>query len=331
MVVLLLALSFALIIGGAMLFTNAVEWAGPRLGLGEGAVGSVIAAVATALPESTIPAVALIGGANAEDTEIAIGSIIGAPFLLGTLAMALVGLSARLFRERREQDERIEVQVHAARRDLRVFTAAFAVGLALGVLEVGAPVRVAAAVALVVGYLAYATWTVKHPGETADEEPGPLLFDTTKQDPPSDVQLIGQVVVAVVAIVGGAELFVEEVKQIAESLGVPLIVLALVLAPLATELPEKANSVLWVRSGKDTLALGNITGAMTFQAAIPVAIGLAFTDWALSSEALAAGVLGILGGLLAYWQLEAPTFGRVSIAAWLAAYLGFVGATLVTG
>src|SRR5665647_3849985 len=35
--------------------------------------------------------------------------------------------------------------------------------------------------------------------------------------------------------------------------------------------------VNWVRQEKDTLALGNITGAMVFQTCIPVAFGIAFT------------------------------------------------------
>ncbi len=81
--------------------------------------------------------------------------------------------------------------------------------------------------------------------------------------------------ISLAAIVGGAELFVTAIEEISTSLGLPLLVLALILAPLATELPEKANSVLWVRTGKDTLAAGNVTGAMAFQATIPVAFGLA--------------------------------------------------------
>ena len=54
--------------------------------------------------------------------------------------------------------------------------------------------------------------------------------------------------------------------------------IALVLAPLATELPEKFNSIIWLRDNKDTLALGNITGAMVFQSTIPVSVGILFID-----------------------------------------------------
>lgn len=98
----------------------------------------------------------------------------------------------------------------------------------------------------------------------------------------------------------GAELFVSEVEAVATSLGVTTLVLSLVLAPLATELPEKINSVIWVRGGKDELALGNVTGAMTFQATLPVSIGLLLTSWELDSAAVLASVLAVAGGALAY-------------------------------
>ena len=88
MSVVLLALSFAVILAGALLFTNAVEWIGHRLELGEGAVGSILAAVGTAMPETLIAIVALVGSAQG-GADGAIGAIVGAPFLLATLAMGL--------------------------------------------------------------------------------------------------------------------------------------------------------------------------------------------------------------------------------------------------
>jgi cation:H+ antiporter len=56
--------------------------------------------------------------------------------------------------------------------------------------------------------------------------------------------------------------------------------LSLLVIPIATELPEKVNSILWIRKGKDTLAFGNITGAMVFQGTLLPAIGIMLTDWA---------------------------------------------------
>ena len=80
---LLLLISFAIILSGALLFTNAVEWLGHRLQLGEGAVGSLLAAVGTAMPETLIAIVALLDATEGAD-QVAIGAIVGAPFLLGT-------------------------------------------------------------------------------------------------------------------------------------------------------------------------------------------------------------------------------------------------------
>src|ERR671923_1078394 len=128
---LLLLASFAVILAGALLFTNAVEWAGRRLAMGEGAVGSLLAAVGTAMPETLIPIVAVIEGARGAD-GVAIGAIIGAPFLLATIAMMLVGLSALGYRRRRTQGLRLAAHAPTLERDLVVFLCFFALAAALG-------------------------------------------------------------------------------------------------------------------------------------------------------------------------------------------------------
>src|SRR3954452_4158940 len=127
----LLLVSFAVILAGALLFTNAVEWIGHRLELGEGAVGSLLAAVGTAMPETLIAIVALLGTAEGGD-QVAIGAIVGAPFLLATLAMGLVGLFAYLYRDRRNQGLELRAHRPTLERDLLFFLAFFALSLALG-------------------------------------------------------------------------------------------------------------------------------------------------------------------------------------------------------
>jgi cation:H+ antiporter len=123
---------------------------------------------------------------------------------------------------------------------------------------------------------------------------------------------------------------VEELKKLAESVGLAPLALSLVLAPLATELPEKLNSVIWIRKGKDALAVGNVTGAMAFQSTVPVAFGLAVTQWNFTEmpAAVVAGVLGILGGALALWRLMTGRMGPAAAVAWtllFAALVVFVG------
>jgi cation:H+ antiporter len=320
----LLAASFAVILAGALLFTNAVEWLGHRLSIGEGAVGSLLAAVGTAMPESLIPIVAVIqGGEGSED--VAIGAIVGAPFLLATIAMMLVGLSALAYRSRRPQGRTLEAHAPTLQRDLTVFLVFFTAALLLGV---GLPegVQIVAAVAMVIGYAAYVRRTLTGGGAVqAEETIGPLLMDRGRgSDPPMRLILI-QFAVGLGAMVGGAHLFVEEVITVAEEIGVEVLVLSLVLAPLATELPEKANSFFWVRDGKDALALGNITGAMVFQSMLPVALGLLLTDWDLDRFAVVSIALGVAGGLVAYWALRLRRqFNAPAIIAWGGLYAVFL-------
>src|SRR6266496_3878551 len=89
---LFLAIAFVVILLAAELFTNGVEWVGEGFGLSEGVVGSVLAAVGTALPETLLPLVAILSGHEAGE-EIGIGAILGAPFMLTTLAMVVIAVA----------------------------------------------------------------------------------------------------------------------------------------------------------------------------------------------------------------------------------------------
>src|SRR3954469_21538161 len=91
--VLILLVALLVILFGAELFTNGIEWFGRKLGLAEGAVGSVLAAVGTALPETLIPIIAILFASGASSHEVGVGAILGAPFMLATLAMFVTGIA----------------------------------------------------------------------------------------------------------------------------------------------------------------------------------------------------------------------------------------------
>jgi cation:H+ antiporter len=321
MAALLLVVGVAAIVGGAVLFTNAVEWAGHRLELGEGAVGTILAAVSTALPESVIPIVAILRG-DPESESVAVGAIVGAPFMLTTLALALVGVAAHVFSRRREQGRQLRAHRPTLKRDLAFFLVLLAAALLVGLLPLG-DLRLVVAPLFLVAYGVYVTLTLRGGGETQSAEELPdLVVDPTKDDPPASWMIAGQFSVGLALIIGGAHVFVEELLVLAERLDASPLLLALLLAPLATELPEKANSILWIREGKDSLALGNVTGAMVFQSTVPVAIGIAFTAWALDGYAVLAMCLALVGGLVALWSLHVRRrFTVASIAVWAALFL----------
>ena len=308
MTVVELVLSLAAILAAAALFTNAVEIVGSRLNLGQGAVGSVLAAVGTALPETMIPIVALVGAfVTGEDAaasgEIGIGAILGAPFLLATLAMFVVGVSVLAFKDRRESAAALSIDRVTTRRDLGFFLVCFALAAAAGLVPLPLYVKVALAVALVVAYALYVRRVLRSGGALLEEVPEKLTLWRSGSRPPSwaaALQLIGSL--AVMAL--GAHFFVEGIEHASKRLGIPAGLIALVLAPLATELPEKFNSILWVREDKDTLALGNITGAMVFQSAVPVSIGLVLTGWELGALNAFSVVLALVSGALLYALLR---------------------------
>lgn len=322
----LLLISFAVVLTGALLFTGAVEWIGHKLDLGEGAVGSILAAVGTAMPETLIAIVALISATEGSE-GVAIGAIVGAPFLLATLAMGLVGLFAHLYRRRRAQGVHLDAHAPTLERDLLFFLLFF--GLA-GLLSWGPPaaVRVPLGIGFLGAYAVYVARTLRSSGEVQEHETlNPLLFERRpeRRESPAMALCALQLLVGLGAMVGGAHLFVEELLEIADSIGVDALVLALILAPLATELPEKVNSFFWVREGKDALALGNVSGAMVFQSTIPVGIGLLFTDWSLDANAVLSVCLGFAGGVLAYLSLHrSGVFHLPAVAGWFVLYAAFI-------
>jgi cation:H+ antiporter len=321
---------FAAILAGAFLFTNAVEWLGHRLGWDVGAVGSVLAAVSTALPESIIPVVAIVKG-GADSDAVAIGAILGAPFMLATIAMALVGVAALAFRRRRG-GRSLRTDHRRLARDLAFFVLVLAAALTLG-LGVPAPLRYALAPLFVLAYTLYLWRTLAREGEVTDEHELPDLYvDPTKHDPPTTAMIAAQFLAGLGLIVVGAHVFVDALVSVAESVGVSPLVLSLLIAPLATELPEKANSFLWIREGKDALALGNITGAMVFQSTVPVAFGLLFTSWNLDGFAFLATSLALAGGLVAVWSLHLRrSFSAVAIAIWATLFGVFAASVLLGG
>jgi cation:H+ antiporter len=282
---LILGASFVIILAGAELFTNGIEWFGRKLGLAEGAVGSVLAAVGTALPETMIPIIAIVFSTGEHAEDIGVGAILGAPFMLATLAMFVTGLAVMFQARKREAGDVMPVDTAVLGADMRTFAISYGIAIAAALFLPSDPAwpKLIVAVLLLVVYGWYVKGHFEADPSVDVEDLAPLRFHrfdagrTVNPDGSPRLRIVNlQVLAALGLIIVGAIAFVGAVEHVATALGVSQVLLALVIAPIATELPEKFNSIIWVRQGKDTLAMGNITGAMVFQSAIPVSVALIF-------------------------------------------------------
>ena len=343
---LILAGAFVVILLGAELFTNGIEWFGRKLELAEGAVGSVLAAVGTALPETMIPIIAILtGGGSASSHGIGVGAILGAPFMLSTLAMFVTGVAVLWAARSRPKRDEMPVDTKVLAHDMRYFAIAYAIAIAAAFLPIDPawPKWIVAAV-----LISIYGWYVK--GHFEDDpsvdlhDLAPLRFN--RLDPATAngegvvprLRIVNlQVLAALGLIVAGAFFFVDSVEHLSGSLGIAPIIVALVIAPIATELPEKFNSVIWVRQGKDTLAMGNITGAMVFQSTIPTVVALLFAAdaWHFSADsriAFASAAVAFLASALIFIPMarSGRLMGRRLLVggAFYVVYLGIVAASV---
>ena len=320
---LLFVASGVLLVVAAELFTNAVEWAGYRLRLGSGATGSLLAALGTSLPETVVPIVALATHVPSADA-VATGAVLGAPFLLLTLAAAATGLAVMLRRGKRE----LVIDPRQARRDLGVFLGAFSAELLCLVLPF--PGRVIAGAALLCTYGAYVVATLRG-SAPAEEMPEPLHFVRWREGKPHPALITLQLAAAIVLLVVGSQLFVTALDNAASALSISPLILALIVVPMATELPEALNSVLWVRTHDDGLAFGNVAGSSAFQATVLAFVGVVFTTWRPGANATVGALVTLVtaaGLLTALWNGRAR--GWVLMLAGIP-WVGYVVAQVVTG
>jgi len=290
---LLFLVSVAVTLGACTLFTNAIEWLGKRFNLSEGAVGGVLAAIGTTLPETSIPVIAIFFGASRAEAEVGLGAILGAPFMLTTLVIPILAILLVVYAGLGKRTAAFRLNYRDVRGDLAFFVAAYSVALACAFVP-SQPMHVIAAVGLLSLYLYYVKLKFSESGEEGGEGGGlePLLFARKAAIP--SFGLIGlQAALGLVGLALGAHLFVLAAETIAGALSISPLILALLIAPLATELPEMSNSFLWLYRKKDRLAVGNVTGAIVFQGTIPVSIGLLGTDWVLAPTALITMVLAV--------------------------------------
>jgi len=296
--VIMLVVSLGIILLASFAFTNGVELLGSRLNMHQGATASILAAVGTALPETIIPIIAVaVYHANANAVQVGIGAIAGAPFMLATLAFCVTGVSVLGYAALGKRTIVMHTDLRVIGRDLTFFLYLYGAAILTTFAHGCYPLRVLVALTLLFSYCWYVRRTLLSEG-TQHGELDLLHLARLLGTPNHAALIVVQVVAALALMVWGADLFVRYVGNLSLALGMSPLILSMIITPIATELPEKLNSVIWTGQGKDTLAMGNITGAMVFQSSFPVVFGLMFTPWDLRGAPLVSAAMALAGAAL---------------------------------
>jgi cation:H+ antiporter len=327
-VVILLACAVAIYLSCEW-FVNAVEWLGLRLKVGPLAVGTVLAAFGTALPESVVTFVAVVFGSGPEQKDIGVGAAMGGPLALATVAYGVTGFM--LITGRRRADAERLGDTRKLARDQRWFLVIFVVKVALGLVTFA--VKPWLGLLFFAAYGVYFWRELRAEADDADDEvEGAVEVEPLKlqrhRDKPATWAVVTQAVVTLLIIFGASQLFVHALEAIGPMLGLPAAVTALLLSPIATELPEIMNAIIWVRQGKTHLALANISGAMMIQATVPSGLGILFTPWRFDGPLLLSGVVTVTAMIFLLFALGSGRFTGKTLT-WAAAFYGLFAVCLI--
>ena len=277
-----------MIIYACSFFTNATEHLGCKLKIGNNAVGSIFAVFGTSFPETIVPIIAIFGAYITKKDialgqDIALGAIIGSPFMLSTFAMFLMGIV--LFYVKRNKKE-LNLDLKNVIRQYKYFLIAYIIAVSSSFIPYK-NIKIAIVIFLITLYSTFVYRTlIKSKQNFCENILDDLLFSKIFKVKEGLFCILIQFLASILALAFFSHFFVKEIGYFSTILHINPIILSLIVTPFATELPECINSVIWIKNNKDELAMANVLGGIVFQAMIPTSIGIIFTPWVLNFDIL---------------------------------------------
>jgi cation:H+ antiporter len=326
-----MAFTLALLVGAAVtiyfsceFFVNGVEWLGRRFSITETATGTILAAFGTALPESVVTFVAVVFGTSNAERDIGVGAAIGGPLVLSTLAYGIAGLAllgATRPKSRRRQI--LDLDYRRIGRDQSRFLLIFLGGFALGLFSF--PHKPWLGVLFLGAYALYAWRELGGQGSISEADDLAPLKIRPRDSDPSLFWAALQTIAALAIIFAASRLFVAQLDRVGPWLGMAPQRVAVLFSPIATEMPEVMNAIIWIRQGKRNLALANISGAMMIQATVPSAFGLFGTPWRFDRPLIIAAGVTVLAIIVLMLMFRRGRVTGARLAGVSLFYLVFLG------
>jgi cation:H+ antiporter len=281
-----LAAGLVVLVASARAFTTTAERIGLSLGLSPFAVGVIMVAVGTSLPELAASILAAFHGT----TEVVSGNVVGANTANLLLVLGCVAVVSR---------HGIQLGERYIGIDLNFLAGSGAI-LTL-VMYDGGVSRLEGAL-LLVAYAAYMGHLLTD-GRTASAD---AAFDAVLGEPAprrgrlSDTAVLGLLALCLAA---GAQLTLDALLALAGRLGISTAIASVTILSLGTTLPEMAVSVAAALRGRAEMAVGNILGSCIFNALVVIGAGSMVARVHVPRDLMALPVPAFLGSAILFYLL----------------------------
>lgn len=242
--ILIIVVGIALVLWGADRLTDGAVAVAEKMKMPQIVIGLTIVAMGTSMPEFCVSLISALKGTS----DLAVGNIVGSNIFN---ALLIVGVSALV--------APMTIMETTVRKDIPFALVASAL-LLIMCLD-GNISRIDAGI-LFAMFLIFMYMTLKgakKQGADAEE-----AIEGEGNKPMSTWLSVVWILVGLLCLIGGSNLFVEGATAVATNLGVSEAVIGLTIVAGGTSLPELATSVVSARKGNSGIAIGNALGSNVF-------------------------------------------------------------------
>lgn len=242
--ILFIVVGIALVLWGADRLTDGAVAVAEKMKMPQIVIGLTVVAMGTSMPEFSVSLISALKGT----TDLAVGNIVGSNIFNALLIVGVSALVAPMI-----------IQETTVRKDIP-FALVSSTLLLIMCLD-GNISRLDAGV-LFVMFLIFMYMTLKGAKKQGAEQEAAV--ETGGKKEMATWLSVVWILVGLICLIGGSNLFVEGATAVATNLGVSEAVIGLTIVAGGTSLPELATSVVSARKGNSGIAIGNALGSNVF-------------------------------------------------------------------
>lgn len=283
--IVLLVLGVIIVLKGADWLTDGAVNIATRFGVSQMVIGLTIVAMGTSMPEFCVSMVSALKGTP----DLAVGNVVGSNTLNTLLIVGCSALVAPIMVKRSSVKRDIPFAVVASllmllfcldgaigRVDAAVLFAGFClfmfVTLKYAKTTEGPAASVATNGAATATAISEASTSQASSSEASSSETSAPEASSSETSAPESSQASGtsmlkavvMLVVGLLCLIAGSNMFVDNASFVASSLGVSDAVIGLTIVAGGTSLPELATSMVSAKKGNSDIAIGNVIGSNVF-------------------------------------------------------------------